>query len=366
MSSGRSTKTRAARHPFPARGPGRLALGDTNYATHLRLARRSQERQHPVGVTFGEGHTITEVIRADNDVPSQMWEENPGQACVLFQGHDGVFRLRPEHPESDRLRAELGEALRQKARVWFIALKPDLALLDVLPARRVTATSPRCQSMAIEITDYLDVSQHASDLGLKAPEGACILPRDFARAKDARELVHESSALDLKTLFREADLPITAYEPDGAKSPYLQENDITWVGPASSSAPPPLARTRTSSASRCSVIANYVTDLFKGLPEPYAGQAVRGGRNSHHEDDHHRHQEDRLRRPARQALRDQRAHQGHQVMEWSTDEDVNREVLEAVNGGMRRRALHLRHRVPARPKKGRKRWQESLIWPPTT
>jgi hypothetical protein len=33
----------------------------------------------------------------------------------------------------------LGEALRQKARVWFIAQKPDLALLDVLPAGRVTA-----------------------------------------------------------------------------------------------------------------------------------------------------------------------------------------------------------------------------------
>lgn len=114
-------------------GQARLVLGDANYATHLRLSRRSQERQHPVGVAFGEGQIITEMIRADNDVPSQLWEEEPGQARVLFQGHDGVFRLRPEHPESVRLRAELGETLRQKARVWFIAQKPDLALEDVLP-----------------------------------------------------------------------------------------------------------------------------------------------------------------------------------------------------------------------------------------
>ncbi len=113
-------------------GHGRLALGDANYATHLRLARRSQERQHPIGVTFGEGQAITEIIRTDNDVPSQLWEEEPGQARVLFQGHDGVLRLRPEHPESARLRAESGEALRQKAHVWFIAQKTDLALLDVL------------------------------------------------------------------------------------------------------------------------------------------------------------------------------------------------------------------------------------------
>jgi hypothetical protein len=126
---------------FQQGGHGRLALGDANYPTHLRLARRSQERQHPVGVSFGEGHTITELIRADNDVPSQLWEEDPGQARVLFQGHDGVFRLRPEHPESARIRAVLGEALRQKARVWFIAQKPDLALLDVLPAGRAAAAS---------------------------------------------------------------------------------------------------------------------------------------------------------------------------------------------------------------------------------
>ncbi|HZU35359.1 MAG TPA: hypothetical protein VFA18_05605 [Gemmataceae bacterium] len=119
---------------FQQGGLGRLALGDANYATCLRLARRSQERQHPVAVTCGEGQSIAELTRADNDVPSQLWEEGPSQARVLFQGHDGVFRLRADHPESTRLRALLGEALRQNARVWFIARKPDLALLDVLPA----------------------------------------------------------------------------------------------------------------------------------------------------------------------------------------------------------------------------------------
>jgi hypothetical protein len=114
-------------------GQGRLAIQDANYATHLRLARRSQERQHPVGVSFGEGQVIAELIRADNDVPAQLWEEQPDRAQVLFQGHDGVFRLKPDHPDPDRIRAVLEQALRQKGRVWFIAQKPSLALLDVLP-----------------------------------------------------------------------------------------------------------------------------------------------------------------------------------------------------------------------------------------
>jgi hypothetical protein len=121
---------------FHQDGHGRLALRDAAYSTHLRLARRSQERQHPVGVGFGEGHTITELIRADNDVPGQIWEE-PDGGRVLFQGHDGVFRLKSDHPESARIRALLDEALRQQARVWFIAQKADLALLDVLPGNWV-------------------------------------------------------------------------------------------------------------------------------------------------------------------------------------------------------------------------------------
>ncbi|HKI37915.1 MAG TPA: hypothetical protein VKA46_39035 [Gemmataceae bacterium] len=127
---------------FQEGGHGRLAVRDANYATYLRLARRSQERQQPVGISFGEGQAITELIHADNDVPTQLWEEEPDRARILFQGHDGVFRLKPEHPEADRIRAMLGETLRQKARVWFIAQKPDLALLLVLPATWPVTASP--------------------------------------------------------------------------------------------------------------------------------------------------------------------------------------------------------------------------------
>jgi hypothetical protein len=119
---------------FHQGGHGRLDLRNANYATYLRLARRSQERGDPVGVSFGEEHTVTKLSRADNDVPSKLWEEDLDQSRVLFQGHDGVFRLKTDHPESSRIRALLEEALRQKARVWFIVQKPDLGLLDVLPA----------------------------------------------------------------------------------------------------------------------------------------------------------------------------------------------------------------------------------------
>lgn len=123
---------------------GRLAGCDVNYATSLQLARRSQERQHPVGVRLGEGEMIAELIRADNDVPMQLCEENADGVRVFFLGHDGVFHLKGDHPEAACLRAVLDEAIRRKARLWFIARKPDLTLVDLLPAGGASAAFHTC------------------------------------------------------------------------------------------------------------------------------------------------------------------------------------------------------------------------------
>src|SRR5207248_6212899 len=96
--------------------------------------------QHPLGVAFGEDAAILRLIRADNDVPGQLADESPGRTRVLFQGHDGTFVLQRDHPEYARIRALLETAVRQNARVWFLAQKPDLALLDALPAGWPVAT----------------------------------------------------------------------------------------------------------------------------------------------------------------------------------------------------------------------------------
>ena len=100
----------------------------------MRLARRSLERQHPIGVCLGERQLVVELRRADNDVPAQFQEDGADGVRVFFQGHDGVFRLQSDQPEFGRIRDLLDEAIRRKGRVWFVALKPDLTLLAVLPA----------------------------------------------------------------------------------------------------------------------------------------------------------------------------------------------------------------------------------------
>jgi hypothetical protein len=60
---------------------------------------------------------------------------------------------------------------------------------------------------SIEVTDFLSVEQRAAVLGVRAPDGFCILPRHFERAGAVSDLCHESSAFDLKSLFRQEGIP---------------------------------------------------------------------------------------------------------------------------------------------------------------
>lgn len=110
---------------------GRLSRRDPQYTSDLERARRSKERHHPVGVTFGEGRAITELSRADSDIPARVEDEDGGDARVFFQGHDGIFQVRRDRQDFARLRALLTKAIREKARVWFVTRGPELTLQDV-------------------------------------------------------------------------------------------------------------------------------------------------------------------------------------------------------------------------------------------
>ncbi len=116
---------------FQGGGQGRLSSGETGYPKNLRLARRSHASQYPVGVRFGEGDVVAALVRADNDVPTKISGENADCVQVFFEGHDGIFQLRREHSDFDRMRSLLSDATQRRTRVWFIAEKSELALLDL-------------------------------------------------------------------------------------------------------------------------------------------------------------------------------------------------------------------------------------------
>ena len=114
---------------------GRLPKAHKDYDYFLRLAQRSLERQHPVAASLDAQGQISDMARADNDVPARVADHDAERMKVAFEGHDGTYFLRKDHPKLKRLGDILRAAIKAKARVWFVAEKPSLVLVDVAKAK---------------------------------------------------------------------------------------------------------------------------------------------------------------------------------------------------------------------------------------
>jgi hypothetical protein len=111
---------------------GRLPRNHKDYQSHLTLAKRSVERQHPVGVRIDSAGEIGEIARADNDFVAFLAEESEHTIKVGFQGHDGIAYLERQHPRFDNIERDLNRSLKEKKRVWFVWRLPRLTLEDVM------------------------------------------------------------------------------------------------------------------------------------------------------------------------------------------------------------------------------------------
>lgn len=122
-------------------------------------------------------------------------------------------------------------------------------------------------TMPVEVSDYPDIAERAASLGLGVPSDFCILPRRFESAGKPSDLIHESAALDVKALLRSTDHPIAIYQPSEQAIPFVQENDISWTCPVLFFGISAVTENPNLIGLTISIIANYVTDLFKGCPE---------------------------------------------------------------------------------------------------
>jgi len=120
--------------------------------------------------------------------------------------------------------------------------------------------------MRIKISDYVDVRLKAHALGLNAPTGLAILPRNIAEATTADELLHESSAIALRSLFRQHNIEETRIEKEGQKIPVLQENEFSLILPIIFVSASLLSQNPHALAIALNIIANYATDFFKCIP----------------------------------------------------------------------------------------------------
>ena len=111
---------------------GRLPQSHEQYDYYIRLVGRSQSRRHPVAVSIARPDKIVELARADNDFAARLMDHDAERMKVVFHGHDGTFYLRKDHPEFQRIGRLLQESIDKEIRLWFVARKPSLLLMDVI------------------------------------------------------------------------------------------------------------------------------------------------------------------------------------------------------------------------------------------
>src|SRR5215470_2977934 len=85
--------------------------------------------------------------------------------------------------------------------------------------------------MNIQVTDYVDVEERASELRCNAPTGLAILPLNFDAADSYDELIHENTTPTIRTLLRQAGVQETRLEQNGDKIPLSARKSWEWVGP---------------------------------------------------------------------------------------------------------------------------------------
>ena len=117
--------------------------------------------------------------------------------------------------------------------------------------------------MTIKVTNYIDVSAKALELGLNVPTGLAILPTNFESARSKDELIDEELIPTIRSLWRQAGLSETRLENEDFPVEIRRSLDITlptiFVGISLLTQNPNLV------AIAINIISNYLTDFFKGI-----------------------------------------------------------------------------------------------------
>jgi hypothetical protein len=120
--------------------------------------------------------------------------------------------------------------------------------------------------MTITISDYPLVSDRIESFGCPYPDsGISILPINFENAASVEDLRQAAGASTIKTLFRNASIPQVDIFGADKRLPYVHNNAFEWVVPTLFLSASLLSENPNAVSVALGVIANYATDLFKGM-----------------------------------------------------------------------------------------------------
>jgi hypothetical protein len=120
--------------------------------------------------------------------------------------------------------------------------------------------------VSVEVSSYVDVTLRAAELGCRAPSGIALLPRNFESAERRDELVHDAAGLSVRAAWRSEGIEESRLEPEGELWPATQQDAAEWLGPVIFVTGSFLSNNPDAINVALGVVANYVTDFFRGTP----------------------------------------------------------------------------------------------------
>jgi len=122
--------------------------------------------------------------------------------------------------------------------------------------------------MSLKIEDYIDVEPKLLKLGCHRTNGLALLPQNFQSADEIADFRQMSEAATVKKLFRAAGLELPDLFDRSQRLPYIHNNYAQWVAPTIFLCSALWSQNPNAISVALSVIANHLTDLFKGIHTP--------------------------------------------------------------------------------------------------
>jgi hypothetical protein len=117
--------------------------------------------------------------------------------------------------------------------------------------------------MELEILYYPSVRGRLAQLQLEAVGDFLVLPRGFTDGSPDN-LFHESSSLTLAKLWKSQGLDVCIVQPADRRLRVIQENDLTWVGPAIFIGGMLFSQNPAAVDIALNVLSDYVSRFFMG------------------------------------------------------------------------------------------------------
>ena len=119
--------------------------------------------------------------------------------------------------------------------------------------------------MTTNISDYIQVFEKIDELGCSYSGGIAILPENFETATPATTVRQLMGTLTIKKIFRISNVPYSEIRRGNEKPSYIGYRAFEWVIPTLFFSAPLLLENPQIISVSLSVVANYLTDFFKGV-----------------------------------------------------------------------------------------------------